>query len=420
MKIENKNLGAEEVSRVYSRRGIRRLLHSFLPEAAYDRLRGLRFQFMSSTIGRWCSLSGAAYLSLISGSGILSGLHYTIFSREFDREHRAVLAARGRHIRDVYAGRGNLYMLRRNVHRLEKGLIMKPPRPIFGLDKIGETVDAYHSCLQKLDQGNEDVRTSLEWASCVLNAYFERVADHPVVNEAKERFLTASNKRALETSIARIPFIRDEPVELPSIEQMEALAKFRRSVRWFADRPVPRDVIDRAMRIALDAPSACNRQPFRFEVFDRHDLVQKVGAVPKGTPGWLHQIPCFVVIIGKLDAFRFERDRHVPYVDGCLSAMSLIYGLEVQGISSCCVNFPDFADTERRMAEVLDLPPWERAIMCLAVGYPDMAEPVPYSQKFPLELGRRYNFERCAEHRPATGWNANISTERLEGAGVKR
>jgi len=418
MKIESKNLGAEEVSRAYGRKGIRRLLHALLPEGTYDRLRGLRLRFMSSPLGRRVSLSGAACLSLMSKSGVLSGLHYTVFSREFDREHRAVLAARARHVRDVHAGRGNLYMLRRNVHRLEKGLIMKPPRPIFGLDKIGETVAAYRSCLLQLDHGDEDVRTSLEWAKCILSAYFERVAEHPVVNEAKKGFLTAEAARTLETPVARIPFVRGEPADLPSIEQMEALARFRRSVRWFADIPVPREVIDRAMRVALDSPSACNRQPFRFEVFDRRDLVQKVGAVPKGTPGWLHQIPCFVVIIGRYDAFRFERDRHVPYIDGCLSAMALIYGLEVQGVSSCCVNFPDFADTERRMAEVLDLPPWERAIMCLAVGYPDMAEPVPYSQKFPLEFARRYNFERCPDGASATGPNAPGGAESLDRSGA--
>lgn len=418
MKFEGKHLAAEELSLSYGRKGIRKMLHAILPESLYDGLRAMRMKLWSSPLGQRLGITKAVYLGILSRSRILSALHYTLVSREFDREHQAVLAARSRHIRDVNAGRGNLYMLRRNVHRLEKGLIMKPPRPIFGLDKIGETVAAYRSCLQQLEQGDEDVRTSLEWAKCILNAYFERVADHPVVTEAKGSFLAADARRKLEISIARIPFVREESADLPSIDQMEALARFRRSVRWFADTPVPRVVIDRALRIALDSPSACNRQPFRFEIFDRHDLVQKVGAVPKGTPGWLHQIPCFVVIIGKLDAFRFERDRHVPYIDGCLSAMALIYGLEVQGVSSCCVNFPDFADTEKRMAKVLNLASWERPIMCLAVGYPDLAEPVPYSQKFPLEFSRRYNFERCPAAPTGTGIGSGAGKRDAAGEGA--
>lgn len=418
MRIEGKNLGVEEVSRAYGRKGVRKLLHALLPEGVYDRLRGTRSQLVSSPLGRRISLVGAAYLSFMSQSRLLSGMHYAFFSREFDREHGSVLAARARHIRDLYAGRGNLYMLRRNVHRLEKGLIMKPPRPIFGLDKIGETVLAYGACLRQLDRGDEDVRTSLEWAKCVLESYFQRVVDHPVVSDARTKFLAVEASKKLEVDTARVPFVRVTPPNLPTIQQLEALARYRRSVRWFADKPVPRDVIDRAMRIALESPSACNRQPFRYEIFDQHELVQKVGAVPKGTPGWLHQIPCFIVIIGKLDAFRFERDRHVPYVDGCLSAMGLIYGLEVQGVSSCCVNFPDLAETEKRMAEVLDLPPWERAIMCLAVGYPDVEEKVPYSQKFPLEFARRYNFERVLDSVPASGVDVNRASEQLDIGGA--
>ncbi len=391
MKVEAKLFGAEETSKVYKRRGIRRLLHALLPEGAYDWLRGTRMRFNASPAGIRFNLLNASYLGFISQSGILSGLHYTLFSREFDREHRAVLAARGQHIRDVYAGRGNLYMLRRNVHRLEKGLLMKPPRPIFGLDKIGETVAAYNSCIGQLKAGDETVRSSLDWCKSILSVYFDRVADHPVIRAARAEFENTNGQANLDMSVPRVPYERSFNVDLPSIEQIENLARFRRSVRWFSNKEVSREAIDRAMRVAMEAPSACNRQPFRWEFFDSQELVQKVGAVPKGTPGWLHQIPVFAVIIGKFDAFRFERDRHVPYIDGALSAMNLINALEVQGISSCCVNFPDFADTERRMTEVLKLQPCERALMCLAIGYPDVEERVAYSQKLPLAMARMYN-----------------------------
>jgi len=393
MKIQAKFLGAEETSKVYKRKGIRGILYRILPENMYDWLRGARIRFASSWLGIQLSVLAANYLSLISHSGILSAFHYALFSREFDREHKAVIAARGRHIRDVYAGRGNLYMLRRNVHRLEKGLLMKPPRPIFGLDKISETVHAYNTCLDQLVAGDETVKTSLAWSKHILSAYFKRVSKHPVVDAAALRFEEANVKAELDMSISRVPYTRMVDIDLPTIDQIENLAKFRRSVRWFSDKPVPREALDRALRIAMEAPSACNRQPFRWELFDKKELVQLVGSVPKGTPGWLHQIPVFAVIIGKFDAFRFERDRHVPYIDGSLSAMNFINGLEAQGISSCCVNFPDFSDTEKRMAQVLHLKPWERAIMCLAIGYPDLNEKVAYSQKLPLDMARKYNGE---------------------------
>ncbi|WP_439533855.1 nitroreductase family protein [Polymorphobacter sp.] len=392
MKLQTNLLAAEEASRIYGRRGGRRLLHAILPTGAYDWLRGFRLRFNASDLGRrWHSFE-ASMLALTARSGVLSGLHYTLFSREFDREHRAVLAARARHVADVYAGRGNLYMLRRNVHRIEKGLIMKPARPLFALAMIEETVRAFGDCLASAHRDQQDI-VSLQWADQILQEYFGRVTDHPIVARARTAYdaVIAREAQRLTDDRSRLPFKREMPAGLPTIEAMEAMALHRRSVRWFDQRPVPREVIDRAVDVAGYSPTACNRQPFRFEVFDTPEAVARVGAIPKGTPGWLHQIPCFIVIVGKFEAFRFERDRHIPYIDGCLAAMSLIYALEAQGVSSCCVNFPDYADTERRMAETLGLPAWERAVMCLALGYPDDNERVPYSQKLPVETLRRYN-----------------------------
>jgi len=66
------------------------------------------------------------------------------------------------------------------------------------------------------------------------------------------------------------------------------------------------------------------------------------------------------------------------------------------------------------MAQVLGLPPWEQPIMILAVGYPDIAERRPYSQKFPLEYARHYNFERCADSISDTYREAVTRSERVE------
>lgn len=393
MKLQANLLAAEEASQLYQRRGARRILHALLPSESYDWLRGYRLRFNASDLGRRWHSFGASVLRWMAGNGVLAGLYYTLFSSEFDREHRAILAARARHVDDVYAGRGNLYMLRRNIHRIEKGLIMKPARPVFALAMIEETVRGFSDCLERLDAGDLRDTVSLQWSRQILQQYFDRVDAHPIVVRAHAGFVAALARHddALADSQDRVPFKRTNGPGLPTIEMLEAMALHRRSVRWFDDRTVPRPVLDRAVAVAGYSPTACNRQPFRFEIFDTPAAVARVGAIPKGTPGWLHQIPCFIVIIGKFDAFRFERDRHIPYIDGCLAAMSLIYALEVQGVSSCCVNFPDYADTERRMADALGLPAWERAVMCLAAGYPDLNERVPYSQKLPLSSLRRYN-----------------------------
>ena len=56
-------------------------------------------------------------------------------------------------------------------------------------------------------------------------------------------------------------------------------------------------------------PSACNRQPFEFRVFD-DPLKFKFQGIPMGTVGFT-QFPVIIVLVGKLNAYEFDRDRHL-------------------------------------------------------------------------------------------------------------
>ncbi|MCA9972624.1 MAG: nitroreductase family protein, partial [Anaerolineales bacterium] len=68
-------------------------------------------------------------------------------------------------------------------------------------------------------------------------------------------------------------------------EQVEAfyeLVRGRRAIRRYADRPVPRALVWRLLETAVWAPSAHNRQPWRFAVVtaaaDKARLAAAMGA----------------------------------------------------------------------------------------------------------------------------------------------
>src|SRR5690606_20955791 len=169
------------------------------------------------------------------------------------------------------------------------------------------------------------------------------------------------------------------------------LAKLRRSVRWYEDKPVPRELIDKAISAAVLSPSACNRQPFEFRIFDDKELIQKVANISWGTLGFSHNFPVILVVIGKLEAYFDERDRHVIYIDGALASMSLMYALETLGLSSCPINWPDVEQFEKQMEKLLGLEKNERPIMLMSLGYPDKEGLVPFSEKKDLFEIRSYN-----------------------------
>jgi nitroreductase len=304
------------------------------------------------------------------------------------------VAAGRRQYLNASSGGQQRYLLRRNVHMLEKGLSMRPRRDVFATEYIEQTVTTFQTVMGDIAGACETDR-ELQWANDVLAAYFDAVGAHPAIDRARNRFVKAplgNDPRSTQDGLS--PYARDL-TQRPPVEYADllALAERRRSVRWFEQRPVPREAIERAVLIAGLSPSACNRQPYQFRIFDDPAVTKKVAEIPMGTRGWVDNIPAFVVVVGTTSAFFSERDRHIIYTDGALASMSFVFALESLGLSSCCVNWPDIREREERMARLLDLAPHERPIMCIAIGYPDAAGLVPFSHKRPAAEIVRFNNE---------------------------
>ncbi len=324
----------------------------------------------------------------------LSNLYYC-FDRDFENEHRAVIAGRLAYRTRLQGGvrTGLVYRLRRNVHRLEKGLISRPRRDVFARDYIAETAESFAAAVALGREGSAcGVPELLQWAGDVLTRYFDAV--RPGLDEGVDK-ARAAFERALAASSytpgQSAPYKRDLTPLPITIDHMLELAKRRRSVRWYDGRPVPREVIDRAVEVAAYSPSACNRQPFEFRIYDDPDTCAELGKIPMGTSGFNHQFPVFIVIVGKLVAYPYNRDRHIIYIDASLAAMALEFALEVQGVATCSINWPDIASRERMMTKAIGLAPDERVIMCMSAGYPDPEGMVPHSQKKVLDEIRSYN-----------------------------
>jgi nitroreductase len=319
-------------------------------------------------------------------------VYYTLLDQAFLREQTSVFAARKAHLANMNGVDAHRYTLRRNIHRLEKALIMRPRRKMFALDYIGETIASYESVIV-VDSSVECRLGEVKWYCDVLSEYFDAIDVDSVTERLRSRFTQANEVIGMGgTGQRSVPYRRetlpDTGVSYPDF--MKLLAR-RRSTRWFQKRVVERHLVDKAIVAALQAPSACNRQPFEFFVIDSEADVGRVASIPTGTRGYADNIPVLVVIIGRLDAYFDERDRHLIYIDGALAAMNMMTALETLGLASCPINWPDIEDRERIMAKELDLAAWQRPVMLIGVGYPDPTGGIPYSEKTPLEVVRKYH-----------------------------
>ena len=317
-------------------------------------------------------------------SPILASFYYALFSRSFDREHRAVLAGRVAHDRSQEDTAETSSVLRRGIHRLEKGILSKPRRDIFAVHYIRETIDFYERAVQSRGNGELVPDEELKWAHDVLEKYFSVTGSHPRIDSQRERFEELSTPSFGVNGQPKRPYKRDLSAS-PSVDydDLLELSKRRRSVRWFRQEPVPRELIRKAVDVASMSPSACNRQPFEFRAFDDPKLVDEVASLPAGTKGFHHNFPAIIVLVGELRNYYGERDRHLIYIDASLAAMGFVYAAESLGLGTCCINWPDIEEYEQEADEVLGLEPDQRPVMFMAVGYPDPDGMVAYSQKKP-------------------------------------
>lgn len=356
---------------------VEKIIKSILPASGVEKLKKLVEAVSNAT------------LRVAVSSRLLSSLYYIFISKDFSREEQAVIYGKLKYTEDLQSNLESQYLLRRNIHRLEKGIIMQPRKDIFALDYIDETVECYgKSVLIKGKDISES--TELQWAHDVLEQYFNIVGENPSIQKARTKFLALNKPEP--TDIQRVPYKRNIDEQSPvNYEDLLKLAYRRRSVRWYLQKPVPRELIDKAMAVAALSPSACNRQPFEFRIFDDPDVVKKVASIPMGTKGFSQNFPVIIVVVGQLRAYFSERDRHIIYIDAALASMSFMYALETLGLSSCPINWPDIEEREKVMAATLGLEPDQRVVMLISVGYPHPDGMIPYSQKKELDLLRRYH-----------------------------
>lgn len=308
-----------------------------------------------------------------------STLYYLLFSDEFDNVHFRLLNGKF-HFLNNPNSLGLYSKTRRNIHRLEKGIAANRLRHVdtFAADYIEETIDDF-STLAK----NGIDTNFYKWGNDVLTTYFSIVANTEAITALKEKFQSIARSMDVQcdTTTVSVPYAFDKlpPLAL-SYDQLTALLHRRHSVRWYNEKMVSDEIIQKAVSAALTSPSACNRQAFTVYCL-KGDKLDEVKKLKLGFEIFAEHIHTFLFIVGDLSAYIEERDKHLIYVDGGLFAMSLMLTFETMGVSTCPINFPDMAWLDAEMDRILGLNPYQKGVMLLSIGYADANSPVPFSAK---------------------------------------
>lgn len=279
--------------------------------------------------------------------------------------------------------------LRRNIHRLEKGLIYKNPKAVFGLAYISETISAFKSLYNKSPKSG-----TIIWAGDIISLYFKMIDYrlNKTTLAAFEQFSDFCKKNDVKILNQYQPYkVEDRVKSNINSEELKRLFQQRRSIRSYASEKVSRSIIEKALEMALLAPSGCNRQPFEFEVVDSEPMLKQLSKIPPGSTSFAGKAPAMIFVLGNLNAYFDEKDRHLIYIDSAMAVMSFILSLESFGVSSCVINFPEDKSVDKVLRKAINMKPFQKCTMALTFGYPSDELLIPASMKKSVSSVVKYN-----------------------------
>jgi nitroreductase len=144
------------------------------------------------------------------------------------------------------------------------------------------------------------------------------------------------------------------------------LARRRRSIRSYTGEAVPDALLDQVLEAGRLAPTACNKQPFRFVVVRGQEQRQRIcGSYRRG---WLATAPVLIILCVERDAawVRNHDGKSHGDIDAAIAADHMTLAACEAGLGSCWVCAFDPA----LVREALAIPAGFEPAIVLSVGYP--------------------------------------------------
>ncbi|MBS7544309.1 polysaccharide pyruvyl transferase family protein [Ancylobacter oerskovii] len=273
-----------------------------------------------------------------------------------------------------------------SAHSIEKGLSRSAFRAGFGRKAIEKLAVETQNWLAK-DHDTDD--RFFKAAISVMHAYFERHKKLEVdVSEFWNLFSPSVQEIILQADDVHggaltAESAREELVPTCSERKFLDVVYGRRSVREFTSAPVRDEDIQRAVQIALQSPSVCNRQAARVHQFRDSDQIKELLSLQGGFNGY-NLPPVLLLVTGDQTAFLNPKERNQAFIDGGLFMMTLLLGLYHVGLGSCPLNTSMEIDQEKKIRKILNISKTEVLIAFIAVGHFDPAILVARSTRLPV------------------------------------
>ena len=139
----------------------------------------------------------------------------------------------------------------------------------------------------------------------------------------------------------------------------------RKSIRAFMDKDVPDGLLTRLFEAARLAPSASNRQEWRFIVVRESEMRKKIALAAFGQKH-IAQAPVVLVCCAQTNNHIMACDQLCYPIDVAIAVTHITLCATAEGLGTCWIG----AFYEEQVKKALDIPSEIRVVALLPIGYP--------------------------------------------------
>ena len=274
-------------------------------------------------------------------------------------------------LKQLTKGQKDNYELLQLCHRIEKGLLVKNPKPLWGWEKAYRIFDLLQVCGDSF---------STKTANAVLSAFLNS-KEKSLFEQDKEKwteFIKRTNYKLVDgTNVGGICCVKKSTFTPDEIIIIEKLFYTRHSCRDFSNIPVSNDLIEHAVEMALRCPSACNRQPFRVYVVEPSEIEKLLNHKLQ------YKANKILFITGDVRAFT-SSELLDWLISPSIFAGYLTLSLHSLGIGSCVVRKDLVKESVYNVvvAKLAGISESERIVLEMNIGYYLDEYTIPISNRF--------------------------------------
>jgi len=164
----------------------------------------------------------------------------------------------------------------------------------------------------------------------------------------------------------------------------------RRSIRRFKNENIQRETIERIIDAAQWAPSACNRQLWRFIAVTDSKIKEKLVSEAKAS-NFIKDAPVTIYVLYHKD---FDSEKSADYQSAAAAIQNILLAAHSLGLGATWINT---YGRKKKVKEILKIPDSFNIISAVIIGYPD-ENPSPPKRKNIREILSYNVFDFCNDY----------------------